>query len=98
MYILEVYLAHFALRWNTNVKKNFLRTNETVQKMRSFFFRELQRIIVLLLICDSYISWSTKFVSLKMFVGFYIFDYISFLLKFIFLFNKLHGLFGFETS
>ena len=38
--------------------------------MPSFFFRKLQFITVLLLICDSYMSWSTRFVSLKLCVGF----------------------------
>ena len=44
-------------------------------KMPSFFFRELQLITVLLLICDSYMIWSTKFASLKLCVGFSIFDF-----------------------
>ena len=48
--------------------------------------------------CDSYKSWSTRFVSLKPCVGFSIFDSASFLLKFIFLFYKIHGLFDFKTS
>ena len=52
----------------------------------------------LLLIWVSYKSWSTKFISLKLCLGFSIFDSVSFLLKFIFLFNKLHGLFDFKTS
>ena len=39
-----------------------------------------------------------KFVSLKACVGFNILDSISFLSKFIFLFNKKHGLFDFKTS
>ena len=43
-------------------------------------------------------SWSTKFDSLKLCVGFSILDFASFLLKFIFLFNKKHGLFGFKIS
>ena len=38
--------------------------------MPSFFFRELQLITVLLLICGSYMSWSTRFVSLKLCVRF----------------------------
>ena len=66
-------------------------------KMPSFFFRELQLITVLLLIYDSYISSNTRFVSLKLGVGFYIFDSVSFL-KSIFLSNKMHGLFDFKTS
>ena len=53
---------------------------------------------VLLLICDSYMSWSTRFVSLKLCVEFSIFDSVSFLLKFIFLCNKMHGFFDFKTS
>ena len=40
---------------------------------------------------------STKFVSLKLCVGFSIFDSISFLLKFIFLLNKKHELFDFKS-
>ena len=39
-----------------------------------------------------------QFVSLKLYVGFSIFDSVPFLLKFIFLFNKTHGLFDFKTS
>ena len=46
---------------------------------------------VLLLICDSYMSWSTRFVPLKLCVEFFIFDSVSFSLKFILLFNKMHG-------
>ena len=64
--------------------------------MPYFFFRELQLITILLFICDSYMS--TSFVSLKLCVGFSIFDFASFLLKFIFLFNKMHGFFDFLTS
>ena len=69
-----------------------------MQKMSCLFFRELQLITALLLIRDSYMSWSTRFVSLKLCVGFSILDSISFLLKFIFLFNKKHGIFDFKTS
>ena len=35
-----------------------------------FFFRELQLVTVLLLIRNSYMSWSTRFISLKVCVGF----------------------------
>ena len=47
--------------------------------MLSFFFRELQIITVLLLICDSYMSWSTMFVALELCVGISIFTSVSFL-------------------
>ena len=65
--------------------------------MPSFFFRELQHysyivITVFLLICDSYMTWSTRFVSLKLCMGFSIVDFVSFLLKLIFLLDKMHGL------
>ena len=58
-----------------------------------FFFRELQLITVLLLIFHPYISWSTRFVSLKLYVKFSIFASVSFLLKFTFLFNEMYGYF-----
>ena len=65
--------------------------------MNLFFVRELQLITVLLLICKFYMSWSKRFVSRKLCVGFFIFNSVSFLWKFIFLFNKMHGLFDFQT-
>ena len=43
-------------------------------------------------------SRSTRFVSLKLREGFSIFDSISFLLKFLFLFNKMHGFFELKKS
>ena len=60
--------------------------------MHSFFFRKLQLITVLLLIRDSYMSWSTRFDSLKKRVGFFIFDSVLFLLKFteFELLHKIH--------
>ena len=69
-----------------------------MQKMPSFFFRELQLITVLLLIFDSYMGRSKSFVSLKLCVRFSIFDSLLFLLKFMFLFNKKHRLFEFKLS
>ena len=69
--------------------ENSLWTKWMVQKMPSFFFCKLQLITVSLLICNSYMSWSTRFVYLKLRVGFSNFDNVSFLLKFIFLFNKM---------
>ena len=47
---------------------------------------------------DSYMSRNTRFVSLKLCVWDFAFSItFRFLLKFIFLFNKMHGLFGFKT-
>ena len=56
-----------------------------------FFFRELQLVTVLRFICDSCMSWNTRFVSLKMGVGFSFFNSFPFLLKLWFLFNKMCG-------
>ena len=56
--------------------------------MHTFFLRELQLITVLFLICNFHTSWSPTFISLKLCVGFSIFDSISFWLKFILFFNK----------
>ena len=57
--------------------------------MLSFFFCVLQ-LFTALLLCDSYMSWRISFVSVKLYVGFSVFDSIVFLLKFLFLFNKKH--------
>ena len=69
-----------------------------VTKNAIFILHEFQLIKVLLLICDSYMSWSTRSVSLKPCVEFPIFDSVLFLSKFIFLFNEMNGLFDFKTS
>ena len=69
-----------------------------VLKMRSFFFCKLHLITVLLLICDFDMSYSIRFVYLKLCGGFSIFDSVSFILKFIILFNKIHRLFDFKTT
>ena len=61
--------------------------------MHYFFFRELQLITVLLLIRNSYLSQSARFVSLKVCERFSIFDSVSFLLRSLFLFNRKYGLF-----
>ena len=66
--------------------------------MPYFSFHELQLITVLHLIWDSDMSWSTRLVSLKLYVEFFIFDSVSFLLNFQFFFNKMHRLFDFKTS
>ena len=62
------------------------------KKKHSFFFCELRLITALLLILNFYASWSTRFVSPKLCIGFSIFDSASFLLNvnFIFLFIKKH--------
>ena len=65
------------------------------QKMHSFFFHNLQLITVLILIRDSYVSWSTSLISWKTCVTFSIFNSILSLLKFIFLCNKKHRLVDF---
>ena len=91
MYILKVYWIHYRLRSNTNVNTKFF-SGKTIQKMSSYFFRELQLVTVFLLIRGSYMSWNTRFVSLNLCLGFSIFDSVLFLIKFIFLFNKMQTL------
>ena len=61
---------------------------KVTKKCPLFFFRKLQLITALLSIHDSYTSWSTRFISLKLCVEFSIFDFVWFLLKFICLFAK----------
>ena len=61
MYILEVCSTHYTLRQNANVKNISFGQNKRY-KNALFFFHELQLITVLF--CDSYTSWSTRFISL----------------------------------
>ena len=50
------------------------------------------------IICIFYMSWSKKFVSLKLCVECSILDSVLFLFKFLFWFNEIHRLFDFKTS
>ena len=89
----------YIIHWDkTQISKIFSLDKINDTKDALFFFLELQITTVLLLICDSYMSWSTRFLSLKLCVGFSLFDSVSFLLNFIYLFNKMYGLFDFKTS
>ena len=98
VYIYWKFIQYILHGYKTQILKKFSLDKINVTKNALFFFRELQLIRVLLLICESYMSWSTSFVSVKLCLGFFIFDFVSFLLKFIFLFNKEHGLLHFEKS
>ena len=92
-----VKVCKYTIHWDKTkmFKKISFGQNRQYKKRPLVFFRKLRPITVLYLICDSYMSWSLRFVSLKVCLGFSIFDSVSLLLKFIFLFNKIHGLFEF---
>ena len=64
-----------------------------LQTMLSLFFPETQVICFFFLIANSCMSWSLRLASIKEYVWFYIFDFISFLSKFLAL--KCH--FSFEN-
>ena len=70
----------------------------SIIKNALFFFCKLQLITVLLLLCEYYMSWTIRFVFLKVYVQFSISKFVSFLLRFIFLFKKIYGPFNFKTS
>ena len=73
------------MHWDKTILfKKFPSDKVNGTKNALFFIREHQLITVLLLICDSYMSWGTRFASLKLRVVFSIFDSVSFLLKFVF--------------
>ena len=74
----------YNIHWdNTQVLKKFPLDKISSTKNTLSFFRELQRITVLLLISNSYMSWSARFVTLKLCAGFSITDSVPFLLTFI---------------
>ena len=64
-----------------------------VQKIPSVFFCKHQLVTVLVLIYDSYKVCLSKTVC-----GISHFDSFSVLIKFIFLFNKMHGIFEFLSK
>ena len=90
------FIQHTIHSNKTQMLRNYLRTKQMVQKMLSFFFREFQLTTVLLLICDSYMSWSNRFV--KIVCGIFHFRFRFNFIKVYILFNKMHGLFDFKTA
>ena len=69
----------YSIHWDKwQMLRKFLSEETFGKNMLSFYLRDLQLITVLHLICDSYMSWSTRFVSLKLCVGFSILDSASF--------------------
>ena len=92
IYILEICSIPYTLRQNTNASKICLGQNERHKKLHTFFFCEFQVIItVSFLVHDSYNSWSANFVSLKMCMGFSIFDCVSFSLSIFFRLKQAMG-------
>ena len=59
-----------------------------ITKMHFFSFVSSKLITVSLLICNSYTDWSPSFISLKLCVGFSIFDSFLFLLNYIYFFHQ----------
>ena len=66
------------------LKRNFLRPKKSLQNIFSFIFWKLS----FTLICDSCMSSCRTLISLKLCVGFSIFDSVFFLLRFIFFLRK----------
>ena len=97
IYILREYMQYPFYLDKRQILKKIPSDKLNGTKKPSFFLHQLQLITVLLLTRDSFTSWSTGFVSLRVPAGFSFFDYVSSLLKVIFLFNKMHGLFDFEN-
>ena len=66
----------YTIHWDkSQTLKNFPSDKINGTKLPSFFLCKLRLITVLLLICDSYMSWSTKFVSLKLKCGIFHFRF-----------------------
>ena len=57
-----------------------------LRKMPSFFIREVKRITLLLLICDFYMAWSSRFISRKL-CGIFHFQFCSVFVK-VYIFVK----------
>ena len=101
MFVVKVYILwkfiHCTIHWNKPQMLKIPLNKINVTKNALLFLLRALNHHSFTLIWDSYMSWSTRFVSLKVCVGFSIFYSVSFLLKFIFLFNKKLELFDFKV-
>ena len=94
--ILKVY--SYTILWNKPpMLKGFLLSKTNVTKNAHFFISRVQLITVLLLINNYYTTWNISFISKKLCLRSSIFDSVSLLLIFIFLFNKNHTLWLWES-
>ena len=89
MYIFWKFIQ-YTIHWDkTRMLKKFPSDKINVSKNALFFSRELQ--LQLLLLTCNYTSWNTWFISLKLYDGFPVFDFVSFLSNLYIFFNKKHG-------
>ena len=81
----------YIIFWNyvQYTKKKIPSDRKNVTKKCTLFFSNSP---ALLLIHNSYMSWRTRLVLLKVYGGFSIFDFVSFLLKFVFVRQKVWSL------
>ena len=80
---------YYTMHWDkTQMLKKFSLVKINGTNNALFFLSRAPTHTVLLVVCNFYMSWSTRFVSIKLCVGCSIFDFVSFWLKFIFLFNN----------
>ena len=97
IFILKIFLIRYILRKKIQVLKEFPEGKRNVTENTLRFSLMRSNSSVLLLICDSYTSWRTRFItSLKNLCGIFHFWFRRILLKFIFLFIKNYGLFDFK--
>ena len=79
----------YIIHWDkTQMLKKFPSDKISGLKNTLFFYSRAPTHDSFFSFCDSYMSWSTRSVSLKLCPGFSIFDSVSFLLKFIFFLTK----------
>ena len=89
-YDIYIFLKTFqyTIYWEkTQILKKFASDNKCYKKCTLFFCCKLQLITVLLLICDSYMSWNTTLIFLKIVVGFSIFWFLLVFIK-VYIFVK----------
>ena len=83
MYILKVYSIHYNWDKTEILKKSHFGQNKRWKKCRLFLLQAPTHHSFTFNIQFSYMSWSTRFVSLKLCVGFSILDSVLFLLNII---------------
>ena len=95
IYILKVYSVYYTIHWDkSQILRQFPLEKIHGAKNATFFLSR----------APTHHSWllyglrSTRFVSVKLCVGFSIFDSVPFLLKFIHLLNNMHERFDFKMS
>ena len=95
VYMCSEYSQIYLLKDTKDISSRYLNVKIYAAKIHCYFWRAQTYLsFIFNLLFYFYYEWNHRVVSLKVWVKVNIFDWVSFLLNFTFLLDKMHGVFG----